>query len=82
MWAAILETEEKLHPGSANRTFLMIDAEAALGHDDAAFADLEQLTQRHDPNMMGLIVDPTLAPLRGDRRYRQLLGSMGLPAQE
>jgi tetratricopeptide (TPR) repeat protein len=79
MWATILATEEKLHPGSANRTFLMAEAEASLGQDDAAFADLNQLAQRHDPNMMGLIVDPTLAPLRRDRRFRQLLEAVGLP---
>jgi tetratricopeptide (TPR) repeat protein len=82
MWAAILTTEEKLHPGSTNRTFLMAEAETGLGRDDAAFADLNQLAQRHDPNAMGVILDPTLAPLRRDRRFGQLLGALGLPGGE
>ena len=81
MWTAILATEEKLHPGSANRTFLMAEADEALGRDDAAFADLNQLAQRHNGEVIGVIIDPTLAPLRRDRRFAQLLRSIGLPAQ-
>ena len=79
MWTSVLATEERLHPGGSDRTFLMIEAEAALGHDEAAFADLGQLAQRHDPAMMGIIIDPTLSPLRRDRRFGQLVASMGLP---
>ena len=81
MWTAILATEEKLHPGNADRTFLMAEAEAALGRDDAAIADLNQLAQRHEGNVMGVIIDPTLAPLRRDRRFGQLLAAVGLPTQ-
>jgi tetratricopeptide (TPR) repeat protein len=79
MWTAILATEEKLHPGSANRTFVMAEAETALGRYDAAFADLNQLAQRHNGEVVGVIIDPTLAPLRRDRRFGQLLESVGLP---
>lgn len=81
MWTAILTTEEKLHPGSADRTFLMAEAETVLGNDDAAFADLNQLAQRHNGEVMGVIIDPTLAPLRRDRRFGQLLQAVGLPQQ-
>lgn len=79
MWKAILATEEQLHPGAWDRTYLMADAETALGRYDAAFADLGQLAQRRDPTMMGIIVDPTLSPLRRDRRFGQLVASVGLP---
>ena len=79
MWAAILATEEQLHPGASNRTFLMAEAETALGRYDAAFADLGQMVQQRDPAMMGIILDPTLSPLRRDRRFGQLVASMGLP---
>jgi hypothetical protein len=79
MWTAILATQEQLHPGASNRTFLMAEAETALGRYDAAFADLGQLAQRRDPTMMGIIVDPTLSPLRRDRRFGQLVASVGLP---
>jgi tetratricopeptide (TPR) repeat protein len=81
MWAAILGTEEQLHPGTSNGTFLMAEAETVLGHYDAAFADLGQMARRHDPTTMGIILDPTLSPLRRDRRFGQLIASMGLPTE-
>lgn len=80
MWATILATEEKLHPGGANRTFLMAQAETALGQTDAAFADLNLVAQQHETNMRGVIMDPTLAPLRRDPRFGKLLQAVGLPA--
>jgi tetratricopeptide (TPR) repeat protein len=79
MWKSILSTETRLHPGPSSRTFLMVQAEAALGDKDAAFADLNQLAQRRDPAMIGIVVDPTLAPLRRDRRFDELVASIGLP---
>ncbi len=82
MWQAILATEERLHPGAGNRTYLMTDAEAALGRNDAALADLAQLVRRRDPQVIGIVVDPTLAPLREDPRFGRLVASVGLPALE
>jgi tetratricopeptide (TPR) repeat protein len=79
MWQAILTTEERLHPGAGNRTYLMADAEAALGRKDAAFADLAQLARRRDPQLIGIIVDPTLASLREDPRFGRLVAVVGLP---
>jgi tetratricopeptide (TPR) repeat protein len=79
MWSSILTTEEKLHPGASNRTYTMIEAEAALGRNDAAFADLAQLEQRRDPTLIGIVLDPTLSSLRRDRRFGELVASMGLP---
>jgi tetratricopeptide (TPR) repeat protein len=79
MWAAILAAEEKLHPGASNRTYLMIEAEAALGHNEPAFKDLTLLAQRHDPSLIGIVLDPVLSPLHRDPRFGQLVASMGLP---
>ena len=79
MWTSILATEERLHPGSDNRTYLMADAEAALGRNDAAFADLARLERRRDPRQIGIVIDPTLVPLREDPRFGQLVASVGLP---
>ena len=81
MWNSILATEERLHPGTGNRTYLMADAEAALGRNDAAFADLAMLARRRDPQMVGIVVDPTLVPLREDPRFDRLVASVGLPPQ-
>ena len=79
MWAAILAAEEKLHPGASNRTYLMIDAETALGRNELAFKDMTLLAQRHDPSLIGVILDPVLSPLHRDPRFGQLVASMGLP---
>ena len=79
MWAAILAAEEKLHPGASNRTYLMIDAEAALGRNEPAFKDMALLEQRHDPSLIGIAMDPVLSPLHHDPRFGQLVASMGLP---
>jgi Tfp pilus assembly protein PilF len=79
MWLAILATELRLHPGVSDRTYLMAEAETALGRNDAAFADLTLLAHRRDPQTMGVISDPTFLPLRRDQRFAQLVASMGLP---
>jgi tetratricopeptide (TPR) repeat protein len=79
MWQAILTTEERLHPGTANRTYLMADADAALGHNDDALADLAEVARRHEGTLIGLKIDPNLEALHQDPRYRRLLASAGLP---
>ncbi len=79
MWKAILETEEQMHPEPGHRTYQMAEAEAALGHTDQAFADLEQLAARRDPATIGIELDPTLAPLRLDPRFTHLLRQVGIP---
>jgi hypothetical protein len=79
MWAAILATQEHLHPGAANRTYLMAEAEAALGRKDDAIADLKHLTQRRAPEVIGVMIDPALSTLHGDKRFGQLVATIGLP---
>ena len=79
MWQAILATEERLHPGASNRTYLMADAEANLGHNDAAFDDLAVVARRHDPAVIGIKIDPNFETLRGDPRFGRLVASVGLP---
>ncbi len=79
MWKAILALEEKRHPGTEDRTYLMVDAKVLLGRNEEAIADLMWLAQRHDPQVMGLVVDPSLAPLHQDRRFIQLVAKLGLP---
>jgi tetratricopeptide (TPR) repeat protein len=79
MWTSILSAEERMHPGAANRTFRMAEAEAALGRNDAAFTDLKLLERRRDPLLVGVIVEPCFLPLHRDPRFGQLVASMGLP---
>ena len=52
----------------------------ALGEKDGAFEHLDQAVQDRDPNLLGLQTNPIFDGLRGDARYRVLLGRMGLSA--
>jgi tetratricopeptide (TPR) repeat protein len=79
MWTAILATEQRLHPGSTNRTYLMAESEAALGLNDRAIADLTQLAAQHDSAMIGIAIDPMLVPLHPDQRFVRLVAAVGLP---
>lgn len=79
MWLAILDQEQKLHPRPEDRTYQMMQADAALGRTDAAFADLDQLTRKDDPLVIGIVVEPTLIPLHHDPRFAAALKTIGLP---
>ena len=81
MWSAIFAAEERLHPGATHRTYLMAEAEAALGKDNDALTDLQQLAGRHDPSVIGILIDPTLTRLHSDHRFIQLAVSFRSPHQ-
>jgi tetratricopeptide (TPR) repeat protein len=55
-------------------------AMAYVGIDsiDAAFEMLDQAWLDRDPAVAGVHVEPRFAPIRGDRRYRELLGRLKL----
>jgi TolB-like protein/Tfp pilus assembly protein PilF len=53
-------------------------AALALDGRDAAFTFLEQACEQHDVWLVWLGTDPRLDPLRGDRRFRQMLARVGL----
>lgn len=65
------------NPG--NPTILSAHAEAALGHSDAAFAELDQLVKRHDVELIGINLTPEFMSLHRDPRYARLLAEIGLP---
>jgi hypothetical protein len=54
-------------------------AHDALGRRDEAFRWLERAYREHSHSLVLLPVDPQLAPLRGDPRYRALLGRVFPP---
>ena len=52
---------------------------AALGHRDEAFAYLDKAVQDRAPGLLWAKVDPRLASLREDARFRLLLKTIGVP---
>jgi TolB-like protein/Flp pilus assembly protein TadD len=55
------------------RPFLLAKVHAGLGERDAAFAWLDRSVEEHDPFLIMLQTDETVANLRGDPRYREIL---------
>jgi adenylate cyclase len=51
---------------------------AALGEKDKAFSELEKAFEAHDWDLHRLKVDPAVAPLRDDPRFKDLLHSTRL----
>ena len=51
---------------------------AGLGNVDAAFAALDQAWLDRDPALAGAHVEPRFEPIRGDRRYGELLERLTL----
>ena len=78
MWSAILEREQHLHGSPDRPTYGMAQAEASLGYNDQALHDLNLLAAQHAPQMMGLALDPTFAPLRSNPQFQRLLAAVGL----
>jgi tetratricopeptide (TPR) repeat protein len=52
--------------------------EALLGRTDHALTHLEEAFARHEPSVMAMGIDPTLASLRGEPGYQRLRSRLGL----
>lgn len=78
MWRALLEDERTKHE-QARPTYAMARYEAELGLREEALRDLEVLFARHDSALIGISVDPLLAPLHAEPRFLRLRAAMGLP---
>ena len=49
-----------------------------LGDKDQSIAWLEKAYVQHSPELVSLKVSPTFDPLRGDRRFQDLVRRVGL----
>jgi hypothetical protein len=54
-------------------------AHTGLGHRDRAFAMLAKASADREPLLINVAVDPRFEPLRGDRRYVELMVQLGIP---
>jgi hypothetical protein len=52
---------------------------AYFGDKDTAFGWLDKAYAQHDSGLARIKADPFYDPLRGDARFKDLLGRVGLP---
>ena len=62
MWETILREERAAHPDAAHPTYLMAEADAALGHEQSALGELARLADDRDGHMMGMVTEPDVPP--------------------
>jgi tetratricopeptide (TPR) repeat protein/tRNA A-37 threonylcarbamoyl transferase component Bud32 len=75
---AQLETPEPQPAGERFQPELLAFVYGQLGEYDEAFDRLTKAMDEHPPRLLWLKVDPRARPLRNDRRFAELLKSMGL----
>jgi tetratricopeptide (TPR) repeat protein len=54
-------------------------AYAGLGNSDRVFALLAKASADREPMLINVAVEPRFEPLRGDRRYAELMVQLGIP---
>ena len=77
-WREVVAVETRLAAPNPPSSYLMADYHAALGDRERALALLEQAYRERSTALISIKVDPFLAPLRDDPRYRDLLRRVGL----
>ncbi|HEY7001629.1 MAG TPA: protein kinase [Candidatus Udaeobacter sp.] len=56
--------------------FIFALADLAVANNEQAIDDLEKAYREHDPNLVGIKVEPLLDPLRGHPRFERLVASI------
>ncbi len=80
MWRSILASERAAGRRSGGPSYGMVEAEAQLGQTEPSLRHLEQLFANHDSQVMNLIIDPLLDPLRQSPRFHAMAAQIGLRA--
>jgi Tfp pilus assembly protein PilF len=80
MWQEIIREERKRHPSGP--TWRIADAEAALGENDAAMTDVEELVKERELNMIAIEMNPLFVGLHSDPRFQRVAAGLGLPKSQ
>ena len=78
MWEAILEGERVIHPDEARPSYMMAEAEAALGRGGAALNDLAKLADARDACVQGMMLEPPFLPLHNNAEFTRIAARAGL----
>ena len=74
----LLVQRQNRHARGSAGAYPVAQIESLLGLREQALSHLEEAIARHEPLVMAMRVDPPLASLRGESRYRLLLVRLGL----
>lgn len=74
----MLGRERAGHPDVEHPTYLMAQAEAAMGHEDAAIEALDRLATQRDGQMLGMLTEPQFNRLRKDAKFVRIAERVGL----
>ena len=75
---AVLKQWKEIEKTKYVANYWLAIVHAALGENDAAFAELEKAYREHDWFLQRLQTDPFMDPLRGDPRFKDLVRRLGL----
>ena len=78
MWETVLREERAAHPDAAHPTYLMAEADAALGHEQAALRELARLADDRDGRMVGMVMEPEFLSLHKDAGFAKIAEELGL----
>lgn len=78
MWAAILQGERLTHPDNERPSYMMAEAEAALGQDGAALAHLAKLAEARDSRVQGMMLEPSFLSLHNNAEFSRIAAQVGL----
>ena len=71
--------DEVVEKHAQDAAYEIAEAYAWLGEKDKAFESLARAHQQRNAGLVEFKIDPLLASLRGDPRYKALLGKLNLP---
>jgi tetratricopeptide (TPR) repeat protein len=80
MWSATLKEQQRLHADGKVSAYDLARTYALLGRKQEALDDLQTAYQQHETDLVSMRVDVALSSLHSERRFREILAQVGLPA--
>ena len=80
MLTAMLKEQQALHAAGKEHAFNLGQTAALLGRKQEALDHLQESFAKREPEIVALRIDPLLASLHDEPRFRDMIAKVGLPA--
>ena len=80
IWSDMLKEQQRLHAEGQESAYNLARTCALLGRKPEALDDLQTAYQQREPELVSMRVDVALRSLHEERRFREILAQVGLPA--